>query len=423
MLIGTAISLVGCGMLSIGTVAAFIFGKRAEESVSDKLNRYFRAANISSNNGFINGDKVYARVIKEIEPNKAYLISVPYGRTLKDFKVDAIKMIVGDLYDIDIRWFNSGVILLELIKEMSEKFPRLIKYETNEESEKFPCPITIDLGKDINGDIIKLNLSDNPHSYIVGCTGAGKSSQLRIILLELITKYCSMIELYLIDLKIVELALFKKYKCTKEFITDGSKVETVLTDLLEECRRRCALFESVDVVDIKEYNKRVDDTDTLKYKVVVIEEYAMIYDNKKAVKLLKKLIAIGRSCGILIIITVQRPDCFMLDAFIKANIANRITFRTMDTKNSIITIDSEGAELLNTGEALIRVGSDLIKYKSYYISTTELKQILKPYIKPKNKVAPPSNKEPNDTIVRSDSNSKIVIDNNDDIDLNFLDNL
>ena len=132
MLCGNAITLVGCGLLTISTVGAFIFGKRTEESVSDKLNRYFRAANISSNNGFANGDKIYAKVIKELEPNKAYLISVPYGRTLKDFKIDAIKMIVGDSYDIDIRLYKDNIALLEFI-EVAE-LPKMIPYQIRSEA-------------------------------------------------------------------------------------------------------------------------------------------------------------------------------------------------------------------------------------------------------------------------------------------------
>ena len=97
----------------------------------------------------------------------------------------------------------------------------------------------------------------------------------------------------------------------------------------------------------------------------------------------------------------------MLDAFIKANISNRITFKTMDTKNSIIAIDSEGAELLNNGEALIRINSDLIKYKAYYIDESKLKELLEPYRKPKEVKAPELKPSP-------------TIESND-IDLDFLD--
>ena len=433
-MIGTALIVCGCGLLTVSTVGAFIFKpKPKDESLEVKLNKLFISTNICSNNGFANGDKIYAKVIKELEPNKAYLISVPYGRSIKDFKVDAIKMIIGDSYDIDIRWFNSGVILLELIKEMSEKFPRLIKYETNEESEKFPCPITIDLGVDINGDIIKLNLSDNPHSYICGTTNSGKSNQLKIILLELITKYSAdVLELILCDLKMCELSLFKDIIHCSKFVYSVEDTTEVIADLLEECKRRFKLFMNHKCINIFEYNKRVGGEYTLKYKVVVVEELTILLIDKKktAMNLLKQLISISRACGIYIILTTQRPSADIIDSVVKANINNRIVFKCEDSKNSIIALDNEEAINLNgNGEGILKVGANYILFKSYYISTTELKQLLKPYIKPKEDPstklwAPlPSNKSSNDAIVRSDSNSKIVIDNTDDIDLSFLDSL
>ena len=137
----------------------------------------------------------------------------------------------------------------------------------------------------------------------------------------------------------------------------------------------------------------------------------MLYDNKRAIKKLKKLIAIGRSCGIFIVLTVQRPDCTILDSFIKSNINNRIVLKCMDSKNSIVALDTEGAELLNKGEVLIRVGSDLIKYKAYYIDESKLKMSLEPYKRPKEVKAPELKHSP-------------TVDNNDsEVDLSFLDEL
>ena len=117
------------------------------------------------------------------------------------------------------------------------------------------------------------------------------------------------------------------------------------------------------------------------------------------------------------ILTVQRPDCTILDSFIKSNINNRIVLKCMDSKNSIVALDTEGAELLNKGEALIRVSSDLVKYKSYYIDESKLKMLLEPYRRPKENKAPklePSNKT-----------SVSIADTTDDneIDLSFLDEL
>ena len=409
MLIGNIITLCGIGGLVVSVVGAYLSEPNKADNIEDMINKCLKPIYVSYDNGI----KEYCKIIETISYDK-YLISIPVGRSVNDvYKcIGAIQTIVGDGFNISIKLCKDNTALLEIeeIKEVGG-LPAIIPYEVRSSA---PKSITINLGVDIEGTTVSIDLKDSPHTYIVGCTGSGKSNQLRTLLLDMILKYHDVIELYCIDFKIVELALFRNCKCCKTFISDSDEVENVLSDLLEEAKRRNTLFESKDVVDIFEYNQRVGENNTLKYKVIVIEEYSMLYDNKRAVKKLKKLIAIGRSVGYFIILTVQRPDCNILDSFIKANISNRITLKTVDTKNSIIAIDKEGAELLNTGESLIRVGSDLIKYKSYYIDTNELKKQLKPFIvkkEPKKEVAPKLKPLP-------------TIDNNDsEIDLSFLDKL
>ena len=402
-MIGSIITLCGVGGLAISTVGAYLLNPKHNNDIEDKINLCLKYTYVSKEDG----TKDYCKIIKRLNDNN-YLIHIPIGSSVQSVQktIEPIKTIIGDGYDVSLELVDSSVALLKLseIKELPTMIPYRLSNKANTDS------LVIDLGEDIDGNVISIDLKDNPHTYIVGCTGSGKSNQLRTLLLNLILKHNDYIDLTLIDMKIVELALFKNCRCCERFITDSDDVENVLDNLLNEAKRRNSLFESLDVVDIYGYNKGIRKKDTLKYKVVVIEEYAILYDNKKAVKLLKKLIAIGRSCGIFIILTVQRPDCSILDSFIKSNINNRIVLKCMDTKNSIIALDTEGAELLNKGEVLIRVGSDLIKYKAYYMDESKLKMSLEPYLKPKEVKAPKS--EP-----------FAVAQNDREVDLDFLDRL
>ena len=405
MLLGSIITLCGVGGLVVSVVGAYLSEPNKADNIEDMINKCLKPIYVSYDNGI----KEYCKIIKTISYDK-YLISIPVGRSVNDvYKcIGAMQTIVGDGFNISIKLCKDNTALLEIeeIKEVGG-LPAIIPYEVRSSA---PKSLTINLGVDIGGGTVSIDLKDSPHTYIVGCTGSGKSNQLRTLLLDLILKYNDCIELILIDMKIVELALFKNCKCCKKFISDSDDIDDVLDDLLEEAYYRNKLFESLDVVDIYGYNRVVRMGQRLKYKVVVIEEYSIIYDNKKAVKKLKKLIAIGRSCGIFIIITVQRPDCTILDSFIKSNINNRIVLKCMDSKNSIVALDTEGAELLNKGEALIRIDSSLIKYKAYYIDESKLKMLLKPYRKPKEVKAPKS--EPS-TVAQNDS----------EVDLGFLDRL
>ena len=402
-MLGSILSIVGMGGLAISTIVANLINPKMDTSIESKINQCLSTVYVINEDGA----KLRSRIIKKLS-NKEWLISIPIGRSIDDISkcIGAIRAVIGEGYDISIKLCKDNMALLELIE--IKELPTIVPYEVRSSA---PKSITINLGVDVEGKIVSIDLKDNPHTYIVGCTGSGKSNQLRTLLLDLILKYNNCIELTLIDMKIVELALFKNYRCCERFITDSDDIENVLDDLLEESKRRNTLFESLNVVDIYKYNKTLQSGERLKYKVVVIEEYAMLYDNKRVIKKLKKLIAIGRSCGIFIILTVQRPDCSILDSFIKSNINNRIVLKCMDTKNSIIALDTEGAELLNKGEVLIRVGSDLIKYKAYYIDESKLKTLLEPYKRPKEVKAPKSEHSP-------------TVDNNDnEVDLSFLDEL
>ena len=407
-MLGSIVSLCGIGALVGSSLGAYL--SKPKDDIDDKINKCLSSVYVINEDGA----KSRSCIIKKLS-NKEYLISIPIGRSIDDINkcIGTIRAVIGEGFDVSIKLCKDNVAMLELIE--IKELPAIVPYEVRSSA---PNSITINLGVDIKGSIVSIDLKDNPHTYIVGCTGSGKSNQLRTLLLDLILKYNDCIDLTLIDMKVVELALFKNCRCCERFITDSDDIEGVLSDLLEEAKRRNQLFESLDVVDIYKYNKRIVDTDTLKYKVIVIEEYAILYDNKKAVKLLKKLIAIGRSVGIFIILTVQRCSYDILDNFIKSNISNRIALKTMDSKNSIIAIDTEGSEKLNTGEALIRVGSDLIKYKSYFISTEDLKIKLKPFLKPKEEVAPSklSNKIP--TVSTTKPNNDTI---NNEVDLDFLD--
>ena len=416
-MIGSIITLCGIGSLAISTVGAYLLNPKHNNDIEDKINLCLKSIYVFNEDG----SKMSSRIIKKLNDNN-YLISIPVSKSVQDVQktIEPIKAIIGDGYDVSLELVDSSVALLKLseIHPLPELIPYRLSNKANTDS------LVIDLGEDIDGNIVSIDLKEDCHSYIVGTTGSGKSNQLRALLLDLILKYNDMIELYMVDMKIVELALFKNCRCCERFITDSDDVENVLDDLLEEAKRRNQLFESLDVVDIYKYNKRIGDADTLKYKVIVIEEYAMLYDNKRAIKKLKKLIAIGRSVGIFIILTVQRCSYDILDNFIKANISNRITLRTMDSKNSIIAIDEPGAELLNNGEVLMRVGSDLIKYKAYYLSTEKLKKMLEPFIvkkEPKEEVAPKtlsSNKANNVSTIKPTDNNI-----NNEIDISFLDKL
>ncbi|MGV7535292.1 hypothetical protein PJM52_29090, partial [Mycobacterium kansasii] len=83
---------------------------------------------------------------------------------------------------------------------------------------------------------------------------------------------------------------------------------------------------------------------------------------------LKQLLSICRACGIFVFITTQRPSCDVLDSVAKACINNRIVFKVEDSKNSLIALDSEGAEKLKgKGNGILKIGSESEEFQGYFI--------------------------------------------------------
>ena len=243
--------------------------------------------------------------------------------------------------------------------------------------------ICIPIGISLEGFAV-LDLKENPHSYIVCTTGSCKSVCTKGILTSLITMYKPHeLEIYLGDLKRVELNLFANVKHCKRFVYTVEDVTELIADLLEETNRRYDLFMEAGVTSIFEYNQ-LPRVKKLKYQVLYLEEIVMLLEdkNKKAMKLLKQLIAISRASGLYVFITTQRPSNDIIDNVVKANINNRIVFKCEDSKNSIVALDREGAELLEgKGHGLLKQGANITEFRSFFISDTRVKELIKPYIK------------------------------------------
>lgn len=313
------------------------------------------------------------------------------------------------------------------LEDICPTLPKMVEYELPKREAKEG--IFIPMAQTFKNKKIVLDLKENPHSYIVGTTGSGKSVMTKIILTNLVSLYGSNeLELYLCDLKRVELNLFRNVKQCKKFVYTVDDTTEVIADLLEETNRRYDLFMDHEVTNIFEYNK-LPNVKKLKYQVLYVEEIVMLLEDKKknAMKLLKQLIAISRASGCYVFLTTQRPDNTIIDNVVKANINNRIVLKTEDSKNSIVALDRVGAEnLKGNGHGLLKRGSEIIEFQGYFIEDSQVKKIIKQFIKPKS-----TNKNINDKLVIKDIKTSKNVNNqattmkeeNKIIDLSFIDNL
>ena len=241
------------------------------------------------------------------------------------------------------------------------------------------------------------------------------------ILTNLINLYSpQQLELYLCDLKRVELNLFSRVKHCKKFVYTVEDTTEVIADLLEETNRRYDLFMEHDVTNIFEYNK-LPNVKKLKYQVLFLEEIVLLLEDKKksAMKLLKQLIAISRASGLYVFLTTQRPSNDVIDNVVKANINNRIVFKCEDSKNSIVALDQEGAENLGgKGEGYLKQGANLTHFRGYFIEDDQVKEYIKPYINETKPIIKASEEPTVAPVVKEP-----IVKNKKIVDLSFIDNL
>lgn len=323
------------------------------------LDDFFKAANIKNSLG------EYPEVV--IDNKTVFVVFVPAGLSVDDFlkHKDALELYLNNEVKMEA---SSGWVRIEMLK----KLPKVIEYEIQNRTAKH---IKFNIGKSSN-KTITLDLKENPHTYVVGTTGSGKSVMTKVILTSIVNLYSpNEVELYLCDLKMVELNLFRNLQHTKKFVYTIEDTTEVISNLLEETRRRYNLFMENEVTNIFEYNK-LKGVKKLKYQVLYIEEIVMLLEdkNKSAMKLLKQLIAISRASGCYVFLTTQRPDNTVIDNIVKANINNRIVLKCEDKKNSVVALDEEGAEKLRgNGHGFIKNGANIEEFQGYFITDDQVK--------------------------------------------------
>ncbi len=363
----------------------------------------------------------YPTILKDNGSN--YILKAPVGMNIDDFKKTKKSLETYLNNDVEMT-LDNGYLKID---KVNNKLKDNIQYQPTKRTTDY---IKFNIGEGIN-KIITLNLKENPHSYVVGTTGSGKSVMTKVILTTLVSMFKpGELELYLCDLKMVELALFRNLKHTKKFVYTVDDTTEVIADLLEETKRRYDLFMENEVTDIFEYNK-LKGVKKLKYQVLFVEEIVLLLEdkNKNAMKLLKQLIAISRASGCYVFLTTQRPSNDVIDNVVKANINNRIVLKCEDSKNSVVALDKEGAEdLKGNGHGIIKRGSDMQEFQGYFISNNEVKEIIKPYLKPKKE-----NKLTNDKLSKDKNKAqhkpnievidKVAVTEDNIIDLSFLDKL
>ncbi len=231
-------------------------------------------------------------------------------------------------------------------------------------------PLTIALGKDIEGKPTIKDLATMPHVLVAGTTGSGKSVCLNTILLSFLYKSSpNNLKLMLIDPKRVELAMYTHLPhLVHPVITETALAKTALEWAVYEMDRRYNCLAQLGVKHITDFNKKIlsfgnnkpqpfHDLEFLPYFVIIIDELAdlMMTAGKEIEASIVRLAQLARAAGIHLIVATQRPSVDVVTGLIKANFPCRIAFQVANKYDSRTILDATGAEqLLGKGDMLFK---------------------------------------------------------------------
>ena len=230
-----------------------------------------------------------------------------------------------------------------------------------------------------------INLSkQNPHTIIGGCTNSGKSNLIHAIMCCLLENYTKeRLSIYLADFKEgVELTEYGSVDQVKKAITEVEKLEELLKEIDDERSRRNKLFITSGVKNLLEYNQKYPNN-KLPYIMLIVDEVASILSlspnaKKNIDKLLAKLGQLGRSSGVHVILSTQRPAQDVITPLIKVNFNNRICLAVEDEANSEIIIGTgEGKNLRGYGHGILKRGRDKVEFQGLYIEQQDRDKIIK----------------------------------------------
>jgi S-DNA-T family DNA segregation ATPase FtsK/SpoIIIE len=273
------------------------------------------------------------------------------------------------------------------------------------ESEEFRgsgSPLTISLGKDINGRIKVATLDTMPHLLIAGSTGSGKSVMLNSLIMSILYKATpEQVRMILVDPKRLEMGLYEGIPhLLTPVITDAKKATNALRNAVLEMERRLKLLAAQGVRNIEQYNRKVrqmmneprslfdedeapeeEPLEALPYILVLIDELAdlMMVERANVEEAVTRLAQMARAIGMHLVLATQRPSVDVITGLIKANFPSRISFRVATRVDSRTVLDVMGAEhLLGKGDMLyLPPGSSrLTRVHGAFVTETEINRVV-----------------------------------------------
>jgi DNA segregation ATPase FtsK/SpoIIIE, S-DNA-T family len=244
-------------------------------------------------------------------------------------------------------------------------------------------------------DRIKVDLNSFPHLLIGGESGSGKSRLLLLILTNLINRHKD-IDLYLIQIRKSDISVFKQCRQVKYYARSLEDTRDLLRHINNVCIEREQKIDKLileGIYNIADYNQRFKSS-KLNYIYVILDEFSFFNPNgaddkeTKAIKAeilghIKNLVMVGRSLGLFIFTSLQKPSQSSIPSDIKSQLTTRISFKQLDSSTSILILGNGRATELEKREAIVRtIQEDKIRVP--YIDHSIIMEHIKSSVEPQH---------------------------------------